>query len=567
MRTTKRHTAPDRDEYIIHEKNILLVKSKFFHTQLHHGKSNCTYSVASCLRGGGGFNSSALASDGLTLPGSDLWKVKPTSTGTTTWSTPFGSSSFGWSENGHTTWFPSHSTTWLQWHRTCGMAQSPLGATSTMSGSWKFELSYHGSRSGSFRSFFTVFSEAVGHGTFGGSGSNGLGHPSQSALHMGWSSGARVIQLSGTSGEKEFTLSADASGEHVSLVGGRVGIRANSHPAVNIGFGTSWKKGANGERVLCVADGFGNLTLHAGVNWDYVNKNWYYNSWKTSAQDLYGNPGWTHWASSNIVTSPYLDGDVKAKLGSDIESPTLGKEGTITSQLRDKSDSQNPKVSITNTIKFHKPLENPVAHGIERPYLALGSSASATPLPASHNGIVTVSYIAPQAGLLLDPQAAAVVNFALELAGNFPKLSKFVTAAGFLVDEFTAKPVSVQRQMSSIFEERWPTTDQSQSGRRMGIGIHYEPDGTADVLRHRLTGVAAVFKNFRSQDWRCDTYSFSGFAGIGTVTTLSKVRGSDELIQGEFTYVGGGSTPPPGTGGTPPGGGGINPPPGGPTNG
>jgi len=389
----------------------------------------------------------------------------------------------------------------------------------------------------------------------GVSASNGLEHPVTNTGTLASASGRRVIIINGKQGSKSISLSAMGVADYQAsaLVDAAIQLKGNSHPAVSIGFGSSWKKGPGNQRIPCVADGFGNTEHHFGTAWDMVSKDWRFQSWKTSSQDLYYHPSWTHSPSGGVSTNSIFDGNLEARLGSDVTSPALNKQGNLKSKLIDQDDSKNPSVEIENKMVFHKPLEYPEAVGIQRPFLAVCQNANSTGLPASRSDIVGITYYSPGANFILEGYAATAVDLGLEKAQGYPALAPFATAAGFALDELESKPQSVSRQMESIFEERWPTTNTANQGRRMGIGIQYLP-GTqdTDVNRHRIVGIETVFKNFRSQDWNCDAYTFSGFVGRGIVSTYSPGYGNDVLVQGIFQVIAG-TTPPPGTGGTTPG--------------
>ncbi len=493
----------------------------------------------------------------FTVPGSDNWKVKFTSSGTTSWWNPFGSGSFSWSDGPNTTWFPQFSSTWIGYSRASSTAYSLAGSGASLKGNWNLDFKYYGGKTEDFRSFFTLQSGVTSYGNLGLSVSNGLEHPMRTNEFnsAAWAMGNRVFILTGKSGSKSLSMSAMATADFqaTALVDAALILKGNSHPAVTVGLGSSWKKGPQNQRIQCLTDGFGNTEHHFGTQWDPVSKEWRFHSWKTSSQDLYSRPVWIHSPSGGVITSLWQDGNLEAKLGSDVDLPALNKQGNLKSQLFDLDDSKNPNVEIENKMIFHKPLENPEAVGIERTYLSICQNASATGLPASQSDIVEVTYYSPGANFILDGFAATVVNLVLDQAEGHPRLKIFAKAAGFALDAIKSKPQSVSRQMESIFDERWPTTNTANQGRRMGIGIQTTPGtNVQDVKRHRLIGIETVYKNFRSQDWNCDAYSFSGFVGRGIVTTFSPGYGNDVLVQGIFQAIG--TTPPPGTGGTVPGG-------------
>lgn len=447
------------------------------------------------------------------------------------------------------------------------MALTGASVGGSVIGTVNLDLSYAGTRTGQFRSFFGVNSEAVAYAKGSASADNGLEHPQVASPGIASSSGYRVFEVSGTSKVISFSLSAIANAWSQiypvdgALASGGFQLRGLAHPKVSIGshFRT-YKKGSNGNPVPSERDGFGNMEIHTAAKW--VNGGWEYVDFLGASQELYQNGVWNHQGTGDIgvMTTFGQPSHIVASLGSDTVAPTLGKSGNLKSTLRDSNDQKNPNVEITNSIVFHKPLENPSKMGPARTFLlqCTDVKASGSSIPAQWNANIDLEFDLPNASILANDQVQQVIDIAIDFAAKHPRLKPVLEGASIQWEEL-AEPMG-ERQLNisveDIFNTMWPSSE-GEGTRRMGIGI--DPQVT-DVKRFNLTGIATVFQSCLSQDWKCDLYTYSGYKGPGELTTI-KPRATQFLVQGIFELIDESGGTPPGHGGVPGDGGEIISPP------
>ncbi len=401
------------------------------------------------------------------------------------------------------------------------------------------------------RSFWTISASAGGYADWSGSASASSDPSQKTSTGYGTasSSGNKVVEVKGEAANIEVSFSATATQPQkydinplAQLAGS---IRAHPHPTFTLIYNEPGNRSRTGENKR---DGSMKGTLDIATRWTHLVPRddgvWWGNAPYKWSQELYGQPGYSitgigdeQWSEANSGTGQIIAGG----LGTDTTRQRLGVTNKVKSKLRDRSDPRNPDVDIETTIRWHKPVENPVLvpksnYTVERACKVVSVTAKPN-LPANMATKLEVRYIRPGAQAEISPEVERVLSIIWsEATGRIPELNLIKDLGDLSAEDFFPKDAMGYPSFMQVFDARF---EDSTDRHRMGLGIINENE----PQNHRLQAIIGVYLWFTRGEWDVETYSTAGYGGQGKVTTYREL--ANEAYQGRFIYIDPNGPPPP----------------------